>query len=255
MKKPLGFLALMVVTIFVGGCTLNPAAKDDINYSSSLNEESAEVDADAQVEGTVNANTNNANTNIEANANVAGTLSANAKVLNVMAADSEAKYSLNEVLSGVPTLVVGTSKQLSGQITVDTSVKPAIVSIGEIRLDATSFKTDKAMRDNNVIKLILKSDEPENKFIVFQSAKVSGVPETLTPDQSFPVEITGNLTISGVMKPTTFKGTMTWKSDGTLTGTASTDLTYANFGLVIPNLPFLANVDEVVKLEVNLSAK
>lgn len=240
MKKPIGLLAVLVATIFVGGCTLGSGSKDNINYNYGPGEERVEVGAGIDVNDDVNDEI---------------TVSTNSKVLNVVAEESEAKYSLNELLSGVPTLVVGTSRQLSGQIMVDTSVKPAIVTVGDIKLDATSFATDKPMRDKNVVSLILKSDKPENKYIVFHTTSISGVPETLTADQSFPVEISGDLTISGVTKPATFKGQMTWKNDGSISGSASTDLTYANFGLVIPNFPFLANVDSVVKLEVNLNAK
>lgn len=235
MKKPIGILAVLAATIFVGGCTLS-GPKDNINYNYGPGEERVEVGTGADVDDKI-------------------TVSTNATVLNVVAEESEAKYSLNEILSGVPTLVVGTSRQLSGQIMVDTSVKPAIVTIGDIKLDAASFTTDKPMRDKNVVSLILKSDKPENKYIVFHTTNISGVPETLSANQSFPVEITGDLTISGVTKPATFKGQMTWKGDGGVTGSASTDLTYANFGLVIPNFPFLANVDPIVKLEINLNAK
>lgn len=234
MKKTIGLLAVMAATVFLGGCTLGSGNKDNINYNSTPSEERVEANAGVNDEVAV---------------------STNAKALNIVAADSEAKYSLNEVLSGVPTLVVGTSRQLSGQIMVDTSVKPAVVTISDIQLDATSFTTDKPMRDKNVISLILRSDKPENKFIVFHPTNITGVPETLTADQSFPVTITGDLTISGITKPAIFNGQLTLKSDGSVTGTASTDLTYANFGLVIPNFPFLANVDQVVKLEVNLNAK
>lgn len=251
MKKTLGLAALLLAVLFVGGCTLTAKNKDNINYNSSVNEEQAEAKVNINDEATA-ANGSASNAATDNQAMIAGV---NVKVLNIVSSESEAKYSLNEILSGVPTFVVGTTKQISGQISIDTSVKPAAVVIGEVRVDATTFKTDKEMRDNNVVKLILKSNEPENQYIVFKPTNISGVPETITPDQAFPVEITGNLTISGVMKPTTFSGTMTLKSDGSVVGEASTDLTYANFGLEIPNFPFLANVDKVVKLNIAISAK
>ncbi|MFA5184761.1 MAG: YceI family protein [Patescibacteria group bacterium] len=178
---------------------------------------------------------------------------ADTKTLGIVAAESQAKFSLNEVLKGVPTLVVGTSSQLSGMITVKTS-QPAAINIGAIQLDATSLVTDNALRNKNIIELILKSNEPQNRYIVFQPTNISGVPETLTPGQSFPVTIEGNMTISGNTQPTTFTGAITWQSDGTLTGTATTDLTYANFGLAIPDFPFFSDVDKVTKLEINLKA-
>jgi polyisoprenoid-binding protein YceI len=160
---------------------------------------------------------------------------------------------MNEFLKGVSTFVVGTSTQLTGNITVDTA-KPAQIKIGAIKLDATSLITDNAMRNKNIVNLIFKSNQPQNQFIVFQPTKVSGVPTVLTPGQSFPVKIIGDLTISGTTKPATFTGTINWRGDGTVVGTATTEVTYANFGLVIPNFPFLSNIDKVAKLEVDVTA-
>jgi polyisoprenoid-binding protein YceI len=254
MKRSIGLLAVLAATLFVGGCTLGSGGKDGINYNNApVNEEQAEVKANINDEAMVT-NTPVDSANSPTDSNLVG-LSANAKILNIVTESSEAKYSLNEVLSGAPTFVGGTRHKLSGQIAVDAVSKPATVTIGDIKLDATSFTTDKAMRDNNVIKLILKSDKPENQFIVFHPTSITGVPEALTAEKSFPVKIMGDLTISGITKPATFDGNITWKSDGSLSGSASTDLTYANFGLEIPNFSFLANVDKIVKLEVNLSAK
>ncbi len=251
MRKQVGVLAVLAATLFVGGCTLGSANKDNINYNSPAGEEQAELKTNDELVAAVTPE-NSANPPIDSNL---ASVSANAKILNIVSEDSEAKYSLNELLSGVPTFVVGTSHQLNGQIAVDAVSQPATIKIGDIKLDATSFTTDKPLRDKNVISMVLKSDKPENQFIVFRTTSITGVPETLTVDKSFPVKITGDLTISGVTKPTTFDGNVTWKSDGSLAGSASTNLSYANFGLVIPDLPFLANVDEVVKLELNLSAK
>lgn len=251
MRKQIGILAVLAATIFVGGCTLGSGSKDNINYNSAPNEEQAEIKTTDELVAAVTPE-NSANPPVDSNLS---SVSANAKILNIVSEDSEAKYSLNELLSGVPTFVVGTSHQLNGQIAVDAVSQPAAITIGDVKLDATSFTTDKPLRDKNVISMVLKSDKPENQFIVFHTTSITGVPETLTADKSFPVKITGDLTISGVTKPTTFDGSITWKSDGSLSGSASTNLTYANFGLTIPDLPFLANVDEVVKLELNLSAK
>ncbi|MFA5155257.1 MAG: YceI family protein [Patescibacteria group bacterium] len=175
------------------------------------------------------------------------------KVLSIIPEQSKAQYSMNELLRGTPTLVVGSTSQLAGEIGVKTD-RPAAIKIGEIKLDAASFVTDIAARDKNVVELIFKANEPQNKYIVFQPTQVSGVPEILTPDQGFPVRIEGNLTISGTTRPVTFVGGITWRQDGSLVGSATTDLTYGDFGLKIPDFPFLSNVDQVVKLEIDLTA-
>lgn len=164
--------------------------------------------------------------------------------------ESEAEYSINELLRGVPTLVVGKSKALSGNVLIQTKDKVEIVG-GEIKLDAKSFKTDISNRDNNVANLILKANEPGNEFIIFQPKSISGLGEEIVLGEDIPVEISGDLTIAGVTETMTFVGTVNWLDENTLSGLINTDLTYANFGLTLPDFDFFSDVDEVAKLKIN----
>lgn len=164
--------------------------------------------------------------------------------------ESEAEYSINEILRGVPTLVVGKSQSISGNVLINDQNALEIVG-GEIKIDAKSFKTDIGARDNNVAKLILKANEEGNEFIVFKPASISGLEGGLILNEDLPVEIIGDLTIAGVTQAMTFVGTINWSDENTFSGLITSDLTYANFGLVLPDFNFFTDVDEIAKLKIN----
>lgn len=236
MKKILSLAGILLIAISVSACT-SPASKE------SQSQKLGGQDLNVLSENNLNEGANGENAN-----------SGNIKTYSIVSSESKAQYSINEVLKGVPTLVVGTSSQITGDITVDTS-KPAKISIGEIKLDAESLKTDIDVRDQNIIKLFLKSNLPENKYIVFKASDISGVPEELQSGQAFPVKIMGDLSISGTTKSIVFEGMVTWNESGSLEGTVSADLNYANFGLTLPDFPFFTDVDEIAKLKIDLSAR
>ena len=238
MKKTLSLSILIISILFVGGCSLSSDKQENPTPGTdSVNK----VDDVSSVNNTTDANSNTEATNTVPSE------------LNNLSSDSSAEFSLNELLRGVPTLVVGTTNQISGEIKVNPT-EPAKIDIGEIKLDARTFVTDNPMRNKNIVELILKSNEPQNQFIVFKTTDISGVPKILVSGETFPVKITGDLTISGKTKPTTFDGKITWKDDGTLSGLAETSLTYADFGLALPDFNFFSNVDKAVKLKINIKA-
>ncbi len=175
------------------------------------------------------------------------------KVLVIDAAASKAMYEIDEDLRGKPTHVVGTSQALSGTV----SINPETMMIEEakISLDANSLKTDISMRDENVKKMVLKSDQPGNEAIVFNMTSVSGMPAQISMGQSMPIKITGDLMISGMKKSVTFDGTLEFMTDGSIKVLASTVLTYGDFGIAVPDLPFLANVAKTTKITVDLVAR
>lgn len=176
------------------------------------------------------------------------------KNLSVNASQSKATYEIDEKLQGKPTRVVGTTQSITGQITVNLN-EPNKIEIGTIKIDATSFKTDIAKRDENVNEMVLKSTIPANRYITFEPTSVIGVPATIVSGQDFPLTINGNMTILATTKPVVFIGTGNWSSDGVLTINAKNTLTYGDFGLVIPDFSFISDVEKTVDLTVSLVAK
>ena len=175
--------------------------------------------------------------------------------LTIDQAQSKAEFSLNEELRGVPTLIIGTTNQIAGEIIINTT-NPSQSQIGQIVVNARTLKTDSEKRDGAIARLILKSEDPANEFIIFQPTNTTGLPTTaIAPNQELNFQITGNLTIKGVTKPVAFTAKAKLGTNNVLTGSAETTLTYADFGVSVPNFDFLANVDKTVKLKISLVAK
>lgn len=174
-------------------------------------------------------------------------------VFVVDAAQSSVQFEIDEILNSKPTHVVGVTNQVSGEVLVNAK-KPSASKMGKISINARTFKTDNERRNGAIARLILKSEDPANEFITFESTALNGLPAELKQGEEFSFTIDGNLTVSGVTKPATF--TVVAKLSGDqLTGTAVTTIMRPDFGLKIPNLSFLAGVDEDVLLKFQFVAK
>lgn len=177
-----------------------------------------------------------------AGSGVAGTYS-------IVSAESVARFEVGEVLNGSPFTAVGTTTQIAGTVTVGTSS----VSIGTIRINARTFKTDSERRDGAIARAILKSETAANEFIVFQPKAVQGPVRPLTAvAQSFTVS--GDLTIAGVTKPAVFTVEAA-VVNGAIIGTAKATVSRSAYGITIPNVPFVASVDDEVEVSATIVAR
>ncbi len=168
-------------------------------------------------------------------------------VFRILSDESSATFTLNEVLRGEPKTVVGVTNNVSGEIALDpTNLEEA--RIGTIRINARSFRTDSEQRNRAIVRLIFKSEDDANEFIEFTPTKIDGIPSNVAHDVPFVFSIEGDLKISGTTKPATFVGSAMFASDDRLAGAAETVIRYGDWGLSVPDLPFLADVDEEVKL-------
>lgn len=163
--------------------------------------------------------------------------------------ESMVTFTMNELLNGKPKLVVGTTTQVAGDI----AVKDGKIEFGTMTLNAKTLMTDNDRRNSAIVRLILKSDKPENEFITFKptSNDFMGV---IVPGQTVTMNIVGDLTISGVTKPTNVRVTAT-VTDEQIVGKAETTIKRSDFGLVIPTLSFIADVDDQFPIAVDVVAK
>lgn len=166
---------------------------------------------------------------------------------------SKATFSLQEDLRGERVTVLGETNWVFGEIAANrqdlTSAK-----LGAIQINARTLKTDSAQRNGAIARLILKSEDDANEWIVFKPTTVKNLPEKADLGQEIPVEISGDLTVSGVTKPVTFEGSFSFVSDTELHGKAQAKIHYPDFGLAVPNLPFLANVEQDTALSIDFVA-
>lgn len=165
----------------------------------------------------------------------------------IVSASSTATFTLDEQLRGEPKTVVGTSTgMVAGEIGYD-KTHPASSTIGTIKLNARTFVTDDNSRNNMIRRAILKTEDDANEFITFTPSMT-----VATGDNAF--DVTGDLTIAGITKTTVFHVTTTEQADGSLIIHGVTTVKRADFNLSIPNIPFIANVTDDVKLDLNLVA-
>lgn len=168
---------------------------------------------------------------------------------------SGATFTLDEVLRGEPKTVVGTSTAyLAGYIALDPK-NPASSTVGTITLNARTFVTDDNNRNNMIRRAILKTEDDANEFITFKPTSIKELPADFGNEDEYWMDMAGDLTIAGVTKPETFRTMVKIATDGTLTAHASSTVTRADFNLVIPNIPFVANVTDNVNLALDIVAK
>jgi polyisoprenoid-binding protein YceI len=166
---------------------------------------------------------------------------------------SKATFTLDEKLAGVPTVVVGITSLVNGEITL-TPDNLANTKIGTIQIDASDFKTDSNFRNGAIQRFILESNKAEFQFITFEPTAIEGLPATVKTGESATFKITGNLKIRAIVKPVTFDATVTAKSDTELAGTVKADVLRSEFELNIPNVPRVTDVSDKVVLEMTFVA-
>lgn len=164
---------------------------------------------------------------------------------------SEVRFIINEDLRGQPTTVIGVSDQVAGQIAADNSDLSS-AQVGVITINARTFATDNDFRNNAIQNRILNTGEFE--FITFTPTAVNGLPENVEVGETITFEIVGDLTIRDITNEVTFSVTATATAAGQLTGSASTEILRADYNLIIPSVPNVANVTEEVQLEIDFVA-
>ncbi len=168
---------------------------------------------------------------------------------------SEALFMINEQLAGKPFTAIGKTNQISGEISVSESNKKLAVKVGTIKIDANSFKTDSKQRDSAIRKYILKSTQAGNEYIEFKTKSITGLPENISSTSSFSILIAGDMTISGVTKLETFNAKVDIIDSENIKVNITGKIRRSDFGLVIPQIPFVANVSDEFTLEGDIRAR
>jgi polyisoprenoid-binding protein YceI len=160
-----------------------------------------------------------------------------------------ARYRVREQLMGhdLPNDAVGETKSLTGAIEFDAKGK-VIPQSSKFILDAGTFVSDKNRRDGFVRGRLLEADRYPS--IVLVPTDVRGVPLPLPTSGTLPIEMTGNLTVHGVTRPTTWNGSAKFQ-DGRVTGSAATAFTFDDIQMEQPRVPVLLSVADTIRLEID----
>lgn len=172
-------------------------------------------------------------------------------IYEIDASRSEARFTIEEVLRGSDTTVVGVSSNLAGQIAFDLS-NPAATQVGEILINARSFATDNNFRNRAIANEILLTNTYE--FITFTPKELVGLPDSVTIGETYDFQIVGDLTIIGETREVTFNATVSPLSETELQGLASVTILYGDFGVTVPLSQAVSAVNEDVLLELDFVA-
>jgi polyisoprenoid-binding protein YceI len=177
--------------------------------------------------------------------------SENSTIFEIVPAESEARFLIDEILHGEEKKVIGKTNQISGQIAVDFD-DPSTAAASPIRVNARTLATDNGFRNRAVQNRILLSGIYE--FVTFKPTAVNGLPENITTGETVEFQMAGDLTITTYTQPVTFVVTAVPISDSRLEGSATTTINRSDFELVVPSATGVAAVGEAVILELDFVA-
>lgn len=182
-----------------------------------------------------------------------GLLSTEPITAELVQAESQARFIVEEILSGQSNSVVGVTDQVAGQVVIDPT-DPANVQMGPVTVNARTLVTDSNFRNRAIQNEIL--DTGEFEFITFTPKTFLGLPETGAIGDTFVFQIVGDLTIRDVTKEVTFDVTATVDSDIRLHGLASAVISRQVMGLGLIELPpQVASVKDAVRIEIEFVAE
>jgi polyisoprenoid-binding protein YceI len=171
--------------------------------------------------------------------------------LVLAATGNAARYRVRERLVGhdLPNDAIGETTKLTGAIAFDSNGK-VIRDASKFTVDAGSFVSDKDRRDGFVRGRLL--DAEQYPMVVLVPTDVRGMTIPLPKTGTRPFEMTGDLTVRGVTRPTTWNGTVQFK-DGAVSGSAATAFTFDDIHMEQPRVPVLLSVADTIRLEITFN--
>ena len=172
-------------------------------------------------------------------------------VYQISSADSQVTFELDEDLRGSRITVVGTTDQVAGELAVDLT-DLSQTQVGVIQINARTLTTDNGNRNRAMQNEIL--DTGSYEYITFVPTVVTGLPLSANTGDALTFTIEGNLTIRNVTLPATFTIQAAAVSETQIAGIASAIIARSDYGLTIPSVPNVANVEEEVELYIDFVA-
>lgn len=164
---------------------------------------------------------------------------------------SAVRFELDEDLRGQRITVIGETDQVAGELSVDLN-NLSDTQVGVMQINARGIATDNNFRNRAIQNEILNTGNFE--FITFEPTAVTNLPDSVAVGDMVEFTIDGNLTVTDVTQPTTFNVTATIVSEDQITGTATAVITQSDFGINIPSVPNVANVEEEIELYIDFTA-
>ena len=165
-------------------------------------------------------------------------------------AGSVARYKIGEQFARLPTPItaIGETSGIVGKVYLN---KEGYVSDSEtsvIIVDVQSLTSDENKRDNWV-----RRNGGIGSEIAIDVLEISGHSWPLPQTGDMKVSIKGDMTISEITNPVVWEGLLEIENKA-ISGTISTEITWDQFQLSKPRLPFIISVDDEIILELDVVA-
>ena len=168
--------------------------------------------------------------------------------------ESEARFTLDEVLRGEPQTVVGATSEVAGQFILDLG-DLSQTQFSDIVVNARTFATGSGNRDRAIRgPIILNSATVDFEFITFVVSGAVGLDGSAGVGDALSFTLVGDLTIRDQTNPVEFEVTATLVDETTVEGTATAEVLRSDFGIGIPNVPSVADVTDEVTLQLEFLA-
>ena len=174
-----------------------------------------------------------------------------AQVFTIDSAASQVRFQLDEDLRGERKTVVGSTDQVAGQLSLNLA-DLSQTQVGIIQINARTLATDNDFRNRAINNEIL--DTGAFEFITFTPTGIEGLPASAAIGETITFSLVGDLTIRDITQPATFTVEATAVSETQIVGTATAVVNRTDFGLQIPSVPSVANVEEQVELYIDFTA-
>jgi len=173
-----------------------------------------------------------------------------AAVLISLQPGSVARYEIGEQFARLPTPItaVGETSAINGKVYFDPSGNISESDASIIVVDVESLTSDENKRDNWV-----RRNGGIGSEISIILTKVSGHTWPLPDSGKMEVTIEGEMTISDITNPVTWNGLLGIEGSD-ITGSITTIITWDQFSLSKPRLPFIISVDDEIMLELEVIA-
>ena len=182
----------------------------------------------------------------------AAALTQTAKKLRVtIGPNSSVRYLVREQLANrnLPNDAVGVSKNISGFLSLNADGSIDTESV--ISIDMSTFESDLPRRDRYLETEPLETDEyPKAQY---QIRNVKDLEWPLTGNKNISFQIIGDMTLHGKTQPLKWNVIASYVN-GKMTGIAKSKFTFNDFNLDIPNLFFILDVDNEIRLELVFDA-
>ena len=126
--------------------------------------------------------------------------------------------------------------------------------VGVIRINVRTMETPEDRRDRAVRSRILQSAEDQFEFVDFTPTALEGLPDAVSVGDTVSFTIVGDLKVRDITAEARFQATVTVVAEDRLEGTAEATILRSTYNLVIPQVPFVADVGEEVLLGIKFVA-